>query len=135
MKLLPFLSFLLLALFTTVQAEAPKTSSGQPQPPETPYASFFALPKDSAATQGTALAESDFKNGIYRILTYGKPASFVPSRDYLRKHYGVESFAIVGCMVTDGLLSGADAYNSTMRTLLNRKFKKDIFAEAEEKNK
>ena len=39
--------------------------------------------------------------------------------------------AIAGCVVSDGILGAEEGYNSTMKPLLNRKFGRDIFKEAE----
>jgi len=58
--------------------------------------------------------------------------SDTPSEKHLQKTYGVEMCAIAGCIVSDGILSGAESYNLKMKALLNEKYKKDIFFEAEQ---
>lgn len=99
------------------------------------YTAFSSLSKESASSEGTKTAQSDFKKGLFRILIYGEAGSLFPTEIYLQKNYGVEPLRIAYCVVTEGLVSGADQYNKTMQSLLNRKFGKDIFEEAKLKTK
>jgi hypothetical protein len=92
---------------------------------------FFKLDKEEGTKQGRALAEADIKQGIYRILVYGKPMMKTKAADYLEKQYKVHHVAIAGCCVSDGIVAGADGYNQAMKAFLSEKFKKDIFKEAE----
>jgi len=134
MKLLSTLCLLLLASMAMALAED-QAKSSLTGPKGDTFDSFFNLTKDNATAEGAKRAASDFKNGTYRILIYGEPGPLFPSETYLQKNYGVEPCRIAGCKVTEGLVSGADAYNAAMRTLLNQKFGKDIFDEARLKTK
>lgn len=119
--------FLVLAASAYAGSEAKIQNDG--------YIAFFKLSKEPAFAEGAKQAESDFKKGVFRILIYGEPGPFFPSEIYLQKKYGVETQRIAGCVVSEGLVSGADGYNSTMQKLLNQKFDRDIFAEAKLKDK
>jgi hypothetical protein len=92
------------------------------------YALFYDLKKEDAKEKAEVLAREDFKNGIYRILVYGKRP--VPKFDaygnYLAK-YGIECYPIAGCIVSDGILGAADGYNGVMKPLLVQKLGTDIF--------
>ena len=94
------------------------------------YREFGSLSKKSSVEKSMKLAESDFKNGIYRIFVYGKRRLDDPEGKYLQERYAIYTVPIAGCMVTDGILGAAEGYNQTMKTLLFNKFKKDVFEES-----
>lgn len=92
---------------------------------------IFDLSANKAKEQGSRLAKSDFEKGIYRISVFGLYKGESPSEIYLRKKYEIYWAPIAGCMVSDGIIHFANAYNATMKSLLAEHFKKDVFAEAE----
>ena len=96
------------------------------------YAIFSDLSKEDASMKAREMAEADFARNVYRILVVGKRPVTSPYDDYLKDKYGVLTTSIAGCVVSDGIIGAQEGYNSTMRPLLNRKFGRDIFKEAEE---
>jgi len=112
-------------------------SSAHGETPEIPkryqidgYLEFESLSKVAAIDKGMKMAKADFKDGIYRLLVYGKRAISNPDEDYLRKKYSVYTIPIAGCLVSDGILGAAEGYNGTIKALLLKKYEKDIFEEA-----
>lgn len=91
---------------------------------------FDPLSGPDASRLGRRLAEKDFMEGYYRILYYGLAANPSKPEARLYKRYGIRGYSVAGCLVTDGLVEGADSYNETMRNLLNQKYGKDIFKES-----
>jgi len=91
----------------------------------------MALSKHPAFQAGKTQALKDFKSGRYLRLVYGlrSEARSEPDR-FLENRYQVKTVAIAGCIVTEGLLNGAQGYNETMQALLIAKHGKDIFKEA-----
>jgi hypothetical protein len=118
------LLLLLAAMFTLGAARAEECLDG--------YAMFSKLSREEASMKAAAMASTDFQNGTYRILVYGMRRQNSPYEVYLWKIYGVSAVPIAGCIVSEGILGAADGYNSTMKPLLNQKFGRDIFKEAEE---
>lgn len=77
-------------------------------------------------------AEAHFTQGVYQVFTYGEPApGFEKVQRALRKRYGVELYWTGGCCVAVEGLDEVEAYNERMCELLEKKFGKDIFEEAE----
>lgn len=96
------------------------------------YKEFYSLKRKEAFTAGQNFAMEDFKKGNYRILVYGlRPDIELPSERYLRERYGIDTYPIAGCIVSEGILGGADGYNTKMKALLRQKFGMDVFKEAE----
>ena len=56
-----------------------------------------------------------------------------PSEKFLFEKYKVKICPIAGCIVFNGIIGGAEGYNATMMDLLNEKYDKDIFEEANKK--
>lgn len=96
------------------------------------YAIFNDLSKEDASKKAREMAETDFARKVYHILVVGKRPATSAYDNYLKEKYGVVTTPIAGCVVSNGIIGAQDAYNSTMRPLLNRKFGHDIFKEAEE---
>lgn len=96
------------------------------------YAVFHGLSKEDAAKKAEEMATADFERQVYRIFVAGKPPATSAYDKYLMERYGVVTTAIAGCIVSDGILGAQEGYNSTMKPLLNRKFGRDIFKEAEQ---
>ena len=95
---------------------------------------FFMLPAKKASQLGSDMAEKDFAASLYRLLTYGEPGPEFPSEKFLRKTCGIRSIAIAGCVVSEGLVAGTQAYNARMKELLVQRLGEDVFAEAEKRN-
>jgi hypothetical protein len=99
------------------------------------YAVFGDLTKEGASKKARAMAKTDFAQNVYRIFVAGKPAGRIASEEYLTNKYGVQVTSIAGCVISEGIAGAKDGYNSVMKSLLNRKFGRDIFKEAEEANR
>ncbi len=93
---------------------------------------FGELSKEEASKKAREMAEHDFAKNVYRIFVVGRRPLENAYDDYLKEHYGVRVTPIAGCVVSDGIIGAEQNYNSTMKPLLNRKFGRDIFKEAEE---
>jgi hypothetical protein len=96
------------------------------------YTIFTDLSKEVAAKKAREMATADFARHVYRIFVVGKRPATSAYDEYLKERYGVLMTPIAGCVVSDGIEGAQDGYNSTMRPLLNRKFGRDIFKEAEQ---
>jgi hypothetical protein len=81
---------------------------------------------------GSQAARMDLARGHYVMLTYG-----LPTPDYeefsalLRKRYGVEVRAVAGCVVSESLRDYVRDYNEVSMAAANKRFGRDIFAEAQ----
>ena len=93
---------------------------------------FDNLSKEDASKKAREMAEADFARNVYRIFVVGKRPATSAYDEYLKERYGVLMTPIAGCLVSDGIEGAQDGYNSTMKPLLNRKFGRDIFKEAEQ---
>lgn len=91
------------------------------------YKDYYDLSERDAEKAGRALAQKDFESGIYRILVYGLRRSEDPSEKRLKDEFQVYTIACAGCIVSDGILGFTKGYNDTMKSLLIKHFKKDIF--------
>ena len=91
---------------------------------------FDPLSAVEAKRVGKRLAEKDFKLGYYRRLYYGFPTDPSKPERRLYKNYGVRGCSVAGCVVTEGLVEGADSYNETMHSLINQKYGRDVFKES-----
>lgn len=125
-------AFVLVAVFlatalTAIQADT-KAQDNEPDR----YGIFFNLSKEEASRKAREMAETDFARKVYRIFVVGKRPATSAYDEYLKERYGVLMAPIAGCIVSDGIEGAQEGYNSTMRPLLNRKFGRDIFQEAEE---
>ena len=96
------------------------------------FAIFNDLSKEDASKKAHEMAEADFARNVYRIFVVGKRPAKSAYDDYLKEKYGVITTSIAGCLVSDGIIGAEEGYNSAIRPLLNRKFRHDIFKEAEE---
>jgi hypothetical protein len=96
------------------------------------YAIFNDLSKEDASKKAREMAQTDFAKNVYRIFVVRKRPVRSAYDDYLKEQYGVLVTPIAGCIVSDGIIGAEDGYNSIMKPLLNRKFGRDIFKEAEE---
>jgi len=89
--------------------------------------------KKAARANGIVDAEKDYSNGVYRIEIYGLPGTGKdPKAEYLKDTYGVKTTPVAGCCVTPQIRGHAEGYNTRMKELLNLKFGKDVFLEAQE---
>lgn len=96
------------------------------------YTIFTDLSKEDAAKKAREMATADFTRQVYRIFVVGMRPATSAYDEYLKERYGVLTTPIAGCIVSDGIEGAEDGYNSTMKPLLNRKFGRDIFKEAEQ---
>ncbi|MGJ8651705.1 MAG: hypothetical protein ACSHX8_00395 [Opitutaceae bacterium] len=90
---------------------------------------FYDLKIEEAQRHGAALAKSDYEKGIKRIFVYGLRGGSTDIDRALAVKYQIYQVAIAGCIVSDGIIEGAKAYNETMKELLFIKYKKDVFKE------
>lgn len=96
------------------------------------YSIFTDLSREDASKKAEEMATADFARNVYRIFVVGKPPATSAYDEYLKERYGILMTPIAGCIVSDGLEGAQEGYNSTMKPLLNRKFGRDIFKEAEQ---
>ena len=113
----------LLLAFSALHAEEPQEK----------FPNFALMDKDKAATVARKQAETDFASGKYRILVFGLVARS-PAEERLTKA-GVETKAIAGCIVSDGIIEGARVYNEIMREKLKAKLGHDVFSDKEQPDK
>ena len=79
-------------------------------------------------------AVADIAHGKLRVVSYGLPAHWVPEyREVLQQDYGIEYHAIAGCIVTDGILKYAAAYNEVMESRITSLHGPHVFDDAETK--
>jgi len=127
---------LVLLIVVLTGVGAPRSIDAKPPgDPLDGYAVFGDLTKEGASKKARAMAKTDFARNVYRIFVAGKPATGIPSEEYLLNKYGVQVTSIAGCVISDGIAGAKDGYNSVMKPLLNQKFGRDIFKEAEEANR
>jgi hypothetical protein len=84
------------------------------------------------AARGEAEAQEDVAQGKFKLLRYGLPAPW--AEEYFRilnQRYGIQSVPVAGCVVTDDLVTHANAYNKMSMDAAKRKFGEDIFKRAE----
>jgi hypothetical protein len=122
---------LLLSLLVLV-INVPAINAMKPNDAEPDYAVFQDLSKEKATQEAHAMAESDFARNVFRVFVAGMRRQQDAYDNYLKQKYGVVVTSVAGCVVTDGIIGGIEGYNSTMKPLLNKKFRHDIFKEAEE---
>lgn len=96
------------------------------------YTIFLGLSKEDASKKAREMATADFARQVYRIFVVGMRPATSAYDEYLKERHGVLTTPIAGCIVSDGILGAQEGYNSTMKPLLNRKFGRDIFKEAEQ---
>lgn len=96
------------------------------------YTIFLGLSEEDASKKAREMATADFARQVYRLFVVGLRPATSAYDEYLEKRYGVLTTPIAGCIVSDGILGAQEGYNSTMKPLLNRKFGRDIFKEAEQ---
>jgi hypothetical protein len=123
---------LLLGLFLVTAGGILRAEAKPPVSELDGYAIFTDLSKEDASKKARAMAAADFTRHVYRIFVVGKRPATSAYDEYLKERYGVLMTPIAGCVVSDGIEGAQDGYNSTMRPLLNRKFGRDIFKEAEQ---
>ena len=80
---------------------------------------------------GQAQARLDLARGRYQLLGYGRGVGGRNDyTDLLRQRYGVEFRAVAGCIVSKSTVEYANAYDAAVKSAVNRKFGRDVFAEA-----
>ena len=85
-----------------------------------------------AKERGSRDAANDAEKKIYLIEVYGfRPEKPSPVEVYLLEKYQVGTRVVAGIDAPPDLIAHAKGYNATMKELLNKLHKKDIFAEAE----
>ena len=79
-------------------------------------------------------ALTDIAHGKLRVVSYGLPAPWVREyREVLMRDYGIEYRAIAGCVVNDGILKYAAAYNEVMNQRIAALHGPQVFADADKK--
>ena len=82
----------------------------------------------SAPTRGRWAARFDLARGHYVILGYGlPPRGVVEYKQILRARYGVEYKQVALCIVSESLVSYADAYNDVSGAAIKSRFGQDVF--------
>lgn len=122
-------------LFGLFLVTAGRMTQSETEPPGTElngYLVFSDLSKEDASKKAHEMATADFARQVYRIFVIGKRPATSAYDELLKERYGVLMTPIAGCIVSDGIQGAQEGYNSTMRPLLNRKFGRDIFKEAEQ---
>jgi hypothetical protein len=82
-------------------------------------AATYSCPKFSADPyqdrDGHQEAVADIARGKLGVVGYGMPGPWVSEyREVLQRDYGIEYRAIAGCVVSEGILKYAAAYNEAM---------------------
>jgi hypothetical protein len=88
------------------------------------------LPKDLAKVRQMAEEEArkDIAAGRYHILTYGLPLPGSSRTDaLLEQRYGIEYQGVAGCIVDEGIMEWASAYNQISVAAIKKKFGGDVF--------
>ncbi|MFZ1087414.1 MAG: hypothetical protein WAN35_20815 [Terracidiphilus sp.] len=81
-------------------------------------------------------ARVDVAHGRFKILTYGLPTQLHQQYGLLlRQRYGVEIQAVAGCIVARYQQDYVDAYNEVSSSAIKRKYRRDIFKEANDEIK
>ncbi len=87
----------------------------------------------TSSLRGRIAARIDLRRGHYKILVYGLPPPDRPEfTRFLRERYGIETEAVASCVVSEPLLSYADAYDELGVAAANDKFGRNVFKESEE---
>jgi hypothetical protein len=82
----------------------------------------------TAASRGRLSATYDVHRGQYEILAYGRPPVARPEyADLLWQRYGIKQRVVAMCIVSQPLLSYADAYNAVSVSAAKRRFGDGIF--------
>ena len=88
-----------------------------------------------AYRDGHQEAVADIAHGKLGVVSYGLPAHWVPEyREVLQRDYGIEYRAIAGCVVSDGILKYAAAYNKVMEARIIAQYGAHVFDDAERKS-
>lgn len=92
---------------------------------------------ESASARGRWVARFDLARGHYVVLGYGlPPRGVVEYKQILQQRYGVEYRQVALCIVSQSLISYADAYDKVSAAAIESKFGQDVFkASWDEANK
>ena len=83
----------------------------------------------TASFRGKHAAQRDLAHGHYVILAYGlPPAGVVEYAQIMRQKYGVEYRQVARCIVSQSLVSYADAYDEVSGSEIRKKFGQNFFA-------
>jgi hypothetical protein len=84
----------------------------------------------SASIRGRLSARFDIRRGRYTLLAYGLPPRGRPEyARLLKERYGIELYAVAGCIVSDPLVSYVDSYDEVIAAAAKQKFGHDVFKE------
>jgi hypothetical protein len=90
----------------------------------------------TASIRGRSAARFDVWRGHYKILLYGLPPSWRTEYVHLLKErYGIETSTVALCIVSNGLVSYVNNYDTVISAGANEKFGHDIFRECAEEAK
>jgi len=82
----------------------------------------------SASIRGRWVARLDLARGRYVVLGYGLPPRGVAEyKQILQDRYGVEYRQVALCIVSQSLVSYADAYDQVSVAAIESKFGQDVF--------
>ena len=80
---------------------------------------------------GRKEAESDLAHGKLRVVSFGLPAHWSGEyREILLHDYHIEHHAIAGCVVSEGILRYAAAYNQVMAQRIQALYGTHVFDDA-----
>jgi hypothetical protein len=85
----------------------------------------------AAYNAGRADAARDVQRDYLAVEEYGKPPAW--SGDYARiaeERFGIHVKVVAGCIVDDNILGHARGYNEVSRLEIERRFGRDVLAEA-----
>jgi hypothetical protein len=80
--------------------------------------------------RGRLDAHNDVRRGRHEVLVYGLPTVWHPEyARCLRERYKIEFRPVAGCIVSESLVSYANAYDSVLEEVTRREFGRDVFQE------
>jgi hypothetical protein len=83
---------------------------------------------ESASMRGRWVARFDLARGHYVVLGYGLPPRGIAEyKQILQERYGVEYRQVALCIVSESLVSYADAYDEVSAAAIESRFGHDIF--------
>jgi len=84
--------------------------------------------QESASLRGNWAARHDLANGRYVVLGYGLPPASRPEyMRLLKTRYGIEFYAVAGCIVSSSLRDYVASYDKVSEAAAKKKFGSDVF--------